>query len=126
MGLGRSRRLPRRAMLRYVAEDAPSGYGDAADRLVLALRDSGGSAGSRGGANGEAGSPRGLERHSRAARPSERAAPDAPTIVPLVPEYYPPVRAAVPAGHFVAHTVWETDKLPRHWADLVNGADRVV
>src|SRR3954466_6269769 len=113
MGLSRARRLPRRAMLRYIAEDAPSGYRAAADRLVLALRDSGIRVEYRAWANGYDGGRPGLDRHSRDLRPFERAAPDAPTMVHLVPEYYPSVRAALPGGHFVAHTVWETDELPR-------------
>ena len=32
----------------------------------------------------------------------------------------------VPPGAFVAHTVWETDRIPAHWPELLNLADLVV
>ena len=42
-----------------------------------------------------------------------------------MPEYYPLVRTVVD-GPFVAHTVWETDRIPRHWPDLLNATDLVI
>jgi hypothetical protein len=37
----------------------------------------------------------------------------------LTPEYFPYVRAAYPRARIVGHTVWETDRLPRHWPELL-------
>ncbi len=65
-------------------------------------------------------------RYSRDPLPRERAAPGAPTVAHLVPEYYPLVRSVVPDGPFVAHTVWESDRLPRHWPELLDGTDLVI
>jgi glycosyltransferase involved in cell wall biosynthesis len=44
----------------------------------------------------------------------------------LVPEYWPLVRALYPHSPLVGHTVWETDRLPRHWRPLLDVADLVV
>lgn len=116
-----------KAELRYVAEDAPTGYGDAADRLVNALRGIGTRVEYRGWSNTRAGAAPALVPFSRDARPSERAPEGAPTVVHLVPEYYPLVKDVVgDAGPFIAHTVWETDKVPAHWPDLLDLADRIV
>jgi hypothetical protein len=112
--------------LRYVAEDAPSGYGDAADRLVRALRDAGLRIEYRGWASELDSEIPGLHRHSRDPFPSERASRHAPTIVHLIPERYPQVRAAMPQGPLIAHTVWETDQIPHHWPELLRGVERVI
>ena len=50
----------------------------------------------------------------------------APTVAHLVPEHYPFVRDTVANGPLVAHTVWETDRIPRHWPALLNDTDLVV
>lgn len=113
--------------LRYVAEDAPTGYGDAADRLVRALRGSGTRVEYRGWSNTRGGEEPALVRFSRDPLPDEVAPDGAPTVVHLVPEYYPLVRDVIAGrGPFVAHTVWETDRLPSHWAELLDIADRIV
>ncbi len=115
-----------RGQVRYVAQDAPTGYGDAADRLVRALRAAGVGVEYRGYATPvDAGGPA-IVRHSRDPRPDDVAPPGAPSIVHLVPEHYPEVRAATGDGAFVAHTVWETDRLPEHWPALLNATDRVI
>ena len=114
------------AALRYIAEDAPSGYGDAADRLVRAVRDSGTRVEYRGWSDTTAGEAPAVVPFSRDLLPSERAAPGAPTIAHLVPEYYPLVRSVVPDGPLIAHTVWESDRLPRHWSALLNDTDLVI
>ena len=49
-----------------------------------------------------------------------------PTVAHLVPEYYPLVQSVLDGGPFVAHTVWESDRLPQHWPDLLNATDLVV
>ncbi len=115
------------AELRYVAEDAPTGYGDAADRLVNALRGEGTRVAYRGWSNTRGGAEPALVPFSRDVAPDEEAAPGTPTVVHLVPEYYPLVHEVIAGlGPFVAHTVWETDRVPAHWPDLINQADRVV
>jgi glycosyltransferase involved in cell wall biosynthesis len=114
------------AALRYIAEDAPTGYGDAADRLVRAVRAAGTRVEYRGWSNTRAGAAPEIVPFSRDALPSERAGPGAPTVAHLVPEYYPLVRSVLPPGPFVAHTVWESDRLPHHWPALLNDTDLVV
>jgi hypothetical protein len=117
--------------LRYIAQDACSGYGEVADRLVRALRGSGTPVDYRGWHVGESGSDPGWCRHSRDPRPDSHAAPGAPTIAHEVPEQYPAMRAAIlgvdpEPGPFIAHTVWETDRIQSHWPRLLNEADRVI
>jgi glycosyltransferase involved in cell wall biosynthesis len=114
------------AALRYVAEDAPTGYGDAADRLVRAVREAGTRVEYRGWSNTREGAPPALVPFSRDPLPHEVAAPGAPTVAHLVPEHYPPVREVVGDGPLVAHTVWETDRLPRHWPALLDTTDLVI
>ena len=55
--------------LRYVAEDAPTGYGDAADRLVRAVRASGTRVEYRGWSNTPGGDAPGLLPCSRDSLP---------------------------------------------------------
>jgi glycosyltransferase involved in cell wall biosynthesis len=118
------------AALRYVAEDAPTGYGDAADRLVRALRGAGTRVEYRGWSDTRHGAAPAFVPFSRDDLPNERAAAGAPTVAHLVPEYYPFVRAALDgrddAGALVAHTVWETDLIPAHWPALLNDMDLVI
>jgi len=63
--------------------------------------------------------------------PEEQAVPGAPTIAHLVPAHHSHVRAALDAlpggaGPLLWHTVWETDRLPKHWPALLNRVDRVI
>ena len=58
--------------------------------------------------------------------PAPTAGGAATTVAHLVPEHYPAVRGVVGDGHFVAHTVWETDRLPAHWPTLLNKTDAVI
>ncbi len=44
----------------------------------------------------------------------------------LVPEYWPMVRRLYPHTPLVGHTVWETDRLPRHWRALLDEARLVL
>lgn len=124
MRLGRRRR-PRSAF-RYVAEDAPSGYGDAADRLVRALRASGVSLEYSAWSTMDPRDRTAHARpHSREWMSSAPARRDAPTVAHLVPEHLPNLRRAV-RGPLISHTVWETDRLPDHWPALLDAVDRVV
>jgi glycosyltransferase involved in cell wall biosynthesis len=120
--------MPRRARaaLRYVAEDAPSGYGDAADRLVRAVRVLGVATEYRGWSDTTNGAEPALVPYSRDPEPEWRAAPGAPTVAHLVPEYYALVRGVVPDGALVGHTVWETDRMPVHWLPLLDAIDLVM
>ncbi|MEQ8718956.1 MAG: glycosyltransferase [Acidimicrobiales bacterium] len=45
-------------------------------------------------------------------------------ILHVVPELWPKLRAG--AGPVVGNTVWETDRLPRHWPRLLNATDGVI
>lgn len=45
-------------------------------------------------------------------------------VVHVVPELWPKFRSGV--GAVVGNTVWETDRLPRHWPALLNAADGVI
>ena len=44
----------------------------------------------------------------------------------MTPEYYPRVRAQYPDAVLVGHTVWETDRLPQHWPDLLELPDLLI
>lgn len=119
--------MRRRVRLRYVAEDAASGYGDAADRLVRAVRGRGTKVEYRGWSNTSAGAAPAFIPYSRDPRPRDQAADDAPTVAHLVPEHYPLVRSVLPEGApLIGHTVWETDRVPAHWPALLNQADRII
>lgn len=121
------RRRGSRAALLYLGEDALSGYGEAADREVWALRSEGVRVEYRGWSGGrEYELPAGVNPHSRDPLPSERARRGAPTIAHVFPERLPEIRAATRRGPLIAHTVWETDLLPTHWPAILNLADRVI
>jgi glycosyltransferase involved in cell wall biosynthesis len=115
-----------RAAFRYVAEDAESGYGDAADRLVRATRALGSTVELRGWPDVRNGAEPALVPFSRDSQPRDRAPVGAPTVVHLVPEHYPLVRSVVLPGPFVAQTVWESDRLPHHWPALLDATDLVI
>lgn len=119
--------MRRRAALRYVAEDAATGYGDAADRLVRAVRATGAEVAYEALVHPPAGDGPALGPSSRDATPRV-AGPGAVTVAHLIPERHAAVRAAVGArgGPFLAHTVWETDRLPGHWPALLDAVDGVI
>jgi glycosyltransferase involved in cell wall biosynthesis len=120
------KRPERDATIRYIAQDAQTGYGDAADRLVRALRAAGARIEYRGwrGLTNESDTV-GLRPFSRDPRPDDLAVRGAPTIVHLVPEHYPDVIERVD-GPLISHTVWETDKPPQHWSSLFDLVERVI
>ncbi|MBI2839369.1 MAG: glycosyltransferase [Acidobacteria bacterium] len=47
-------------------------------------------------------------------------------LVHTVPEYFPLWREWEPGKRLIGHTVWETDRLPRHWPALLNGLDHLL
>jgi hypothetical protein len=105
----------------YAALDEDSGYGEAARRLVAALR----------GAGDEVtwlpfrpGPGWSLGYEPFGAVPS--VGPSTTAVAHLTPEYYPAMRLRVGDARLVAHTVWETDRLPRHWPALLAHVDQVV
>lgn len=121
------RRRSPNAAFRYIAEDAPSGYGDAADRLVRALRASGIAVQYQGWSAWDPREPGAHARpHSRDPSAGEHAGRGAPTVAHLFPEHLPNVRRPIGSGPLISHTVWETDRLPAHWPELLNAVDRVV
>lgn len=46
-------------------------------------------------------------------------------IIHTVPEYFPVISALETGKQIVGCTVWETDRLPRHWHPLLNSVDRL-
>jgi hypothetical protein len=116
--------------MRLIAEDELVGYTEVADRLVRALRGRGVRVEYRGLLLGSETTPCALRRHSRDPLPDERAAPGAPTIVRMVPPRLRQVREAIVGdlvgGPMICQTMWETDRLPQHWAPMLNDVDRVI
>jgi glycosyltransferase involved in cell wall biosynthesis len=113
--------------LRYVAEDGVTGYTLSAARLVRALRDAGVAVEMTGwtmlhlAGHGEAAT----HTHDEPSR-AARVAADAPTVMHMVPEHLPFVQTRFAGAPIVVHTVWETDRLPRHWPQLLNRSEGVL
>ncbi len=121
-----NRRRPPAAALRYVAEDGHTGYAEAADRLVAALRGSGVGVEYLALTDWVHGADVATVPSGRDEAPGRTARSGAPTVAHLVPEHYPRLRSVVPPGPLVGHTVWETAALPAHWPDLLAVVDRLV
>lgn len=47
-------------------------------------------------------------------------------IAHIVPEYFPAMVEAEIGKRVIGCTVWETDKVPAHWPDLLNSVDRLL
>lgn len=47
-------------------------------------------------------------------------------IVHTVPEYYPIWARKEPGKRLIGYTVWETDRIPDHWTELLNTVDHVL
>ncbi|MFY9221900.1 MAG: glycosyltransferase [Blastocatellia bacterium] len=47
-------------------------------------------------------------------------------IIHTVPEYYPLWAKIEQGKNLVGYTVWETDIIPNHWADLLNGVNQLL
>ncbi len=105
------------------------GYGVAADRCMSALQDAGvvldwlpyipGSGTSTFYAPGLS---------AAAAAPAAGGSREHPPVVVahIVPEYFSYVRHERPEAFLVGHTVWETDRLPRHWIPCMDAADLLI
>lgn len=118
--------------IRYVSLYEPSGYGEAGRRLVLGLKEIGVPVTwapmvlGRGWGlpyepwNGD--SVGDAELDCLCNRPVDYDV----LLVHLRPEYYPHWIAREPGKKTVAYTVWETDKLPRHWPRILNDLDLVL
>ena len=119
-------REPSGVALRFVADDELVGYAEGADRLVRAMRGCGVRVEYRRLLYGNETEPCALGRHSRDPLPAERAALGSPTIVRMFPPRLPQIREAIGDGPLIWQTVWETDRLPRHWVPLLNDVDRVI
>lgn len=102
----------------YALLDEQSGYGTAAYRLVDALRTTGHHISTLPFRPGP-GWGLGYE-------PAGVAPPVDAVVAHLTPEYYPRMRELAGDGPLIAHTVWETDRLPRHWPALLDVTDRVI
>ena len=113
----------------YISTDDVSGYGVAADRCMSALQDAGvvldwlpyipGSGTSTFYAPGLS---------AAAAAPAAGGSREHPPVVVahIVPEYFSYVRHERPEAFLVGHTVWETDRLPRHWIPCMDAADLLI
>jgi glycosyltransferase involved in cell wall biosynthesis len=108
--------------LHYLSLDEVSGYAVSARRFMRALEDAGAEVRWVPFVPGPAW---GLG-YEPAARPGVGVAGCDAVVAHLVPEYWPLVRELYPHAPLVGHTVWETDRLPRHWPALLDVADLVV
>ena len=104
----------------YLSLDEESGYGVAAQRCITALEDAG-TAVAWVPFTGGGGWGLGYEPAAGAA-----AAYDGVVVGHLVAEFLPLVRARAPEAFLVAHTVWDTDRIPGHWVGCLNEADLVI
>lgn len=109
------------AAWRYFSLDEESGYGVAARRCIAALEDA------------EIpvrwtpfvpGSAWGLGYEPFF--PIDEPVGSGVLVAHLVPEYLPAIRAANPGAFIVAHTVWDTDRIPAHWVGCLEEADLIV
>ncbi len=117
---GRRRGMAAQGAWIYLSLDESSGYGVAADRCMSALEQS--------GLEIEwqplvAGSGWGLG-YQPAPVLGQASCPVA--IAHLVPEYLPRVRERFPEAFLVSQTVWETDRIPRHWVPSLDLADLII
>ena len=121
----------RSADVLVVGPDEVSGYGVAASRLVAALIGAGLDVGWL---------PLSWHEPDRVYRPRPnaepgihpwmeplRSRPSAPVILAqTIPEIWPQIRQLFPGVPLIGSTVWETDRLPRHWPALLEVPDLVA
>lgn len=119
----RAERLEVRNALRidYLSLSEGSGYGVAARRAIDALRVVGADVAWRPFAPGGGWGLGYAPLDSAQARPEPDVA-----VAHLTPEYYPQVRDLYPDVPLAGHTVWETDRLPAHWPELLEIPDLLV
>jgi glycosyltransferase involved in cell wall biosynthesis len=117
--------------LAYWSMHERSGYGTAARRLILALDAAGVDLSYRPMTRTAAETVDTPRRTASLGDPEldvllrERGQPDV-VVGHMTPEYYPVLRSAHPEARLVGHTVWETERLPRHWPDLMEIPDLLV
>jgi glycosyltransferase involved in cell wall biosynthesis len=118
--------------IKYVSVHEPSGYGNAARRYLLGLKRSGIPVTWTPMVPGRW---RGLYY-----MPFEGKSVGDPELDPLcnaaidydvvvfhtVPEYYPMLAERESGKPAVGYTVWETDRIPRHWLSLLRGMDHLL
>jgi len=120
--------------IRYVSLHEDSGYGEAGQRYMLALQQLGvpltwtPMVRGRGWGRGFGYEP---FRGESVGEPKLDALCNAPIpydvlLLHLPPEYYPRWASEAPGKMLVGCTVWETDKLPRHWPRLLNATDLLL
>jgi Glycosyltransferase sugar-binding region containing DXD motif len=105
---------------RYLSLDEDSGYGVAASRCVAALEQTG------FGVAWTPFVPGPAWGYVHEPAPGVDLGDEPVVIAHLVPEYLPMVRARRPDAFLVAHTVWDTNRIPDHWIDCLDAADLVV
>jgi glycosyltransferase involved in cell wall biosynthesis len=121
----------------YLSFDETSGYGVAADRCRSALEDSGVVVdwtpfvpGGGWGLGYEPVAALDVLATVDVSDPASAGRRDGPAhevvVAHLVPEYLPLVRRLRPGAVLVAHTAWETDRIPAHWTPCLDLADLVV
>lgn len=121
--------VPRRAPAaadawNYLSLDDRSGYGVAAERCIAALEESGVDV---RWTPFVPGGGWGLHHEPLPLLDAPATEQDSGVVVShLVPEYLPRVRERHPDALLVAHTAWETDRLPAHWGACLADADLVV
>ncbi|MDA8310147.1 MAG: glycosyltransferase [Actinomycetota bacterium] len=105
----------------YLSLDEASGYGVAADRCIAALEEEGvdltWSPFAVGGGWGLGYEPVSLPDPSDGHEV---------VVAHLVAEYLPAVHSHFPDAFVVAHTVWDTTKIPDHWVGPLDQVDLVV
>ncbi|MGO9821964.1 MAG: glycosyltransferase [Solirubrobacteraceae bacterium] len=104
----------------YLSLDQQSGYGVAAQRCIAALEATGLPVSWTPFVSGP-GWGLGWEPGAGTVWGDEHV-----VVAHLVAEYVPLVRACRPDAFLVAHTVWDTDRIPGHWGCCLNEADLVV
>jgi glycosyltransferase involved in cell wall biosynthesis len=104
----------------YLSLDEESGYGVAAQRCIAALEESGLAVSWTPFVSG----PDWRLGYEPATGSSEQHT--GVVVAHLVAEYLPLIRARCPDAFLVAHTVWDTTRIPQHWIECLNEADLVV
>jgi glycosyltransferase involved in cell wall biosynthesis len=117
----------------YVSLDEYSGYGVAAARCLAALEDSGLEvswvplvSGTGPTLFGDASFLEALDRLEANGNASDGGSSADVVVAHLVPEHFPLVRRRCADAFLVGHTVWDTDRIPDHWAPCLNEADLLV
>ena len=128
--VGEHRRVP--AGIKYISFWENSGYGEAARRYLLGLANSGTPLswtpmvpGSAWGLGYEPFAERSVG-DAQLDPLCNRSIDYDTVVVHTVPEYFPLWRTVEKGKRVFGYTAWETDTLPKHWPELLNGMDGVV